>query len=259
MNTTASPDTRSPSYEACLLIIQSVCAALDRAGVDDCDDPGEAIDVMREGYERRLTAPQPPAEAQSCPECHGTGGHLWHEADGSERGDKCGTCDGFGHVYPAEAQAQGGGERKGCGDPECGCDTPSFTEPLEALRFLSGRFKYAGVSHGVAEAYARDIDAILARHDTAPPSAPVGVEELARSMFEDQADEHATPWERQWYGTQKYWRKKARDILAQQPAAVDRRHTYVQSKDHGGCANCGYPEWEPWHALAAQPGGSDND
>ena len=58
MNTTASPDTRSPSYEACLLIIQSVCAALDRAGVDDCDDPGEAIDVMREGYERRLAAPQ---------------------------------------------------------------------------------------------------------------------------------------------------------------------------------------------------------
>ena len=45
----------------------------------------------------------------------------------------------------------------------------------------------------------------------------------------------------------------------QQPGAVDRRHPYVQSKDHGGCANCGYPEWEPWHALAAQPGGSDND
>lgn len=59
------PDIRSPSYEACLLIIQSVCAALDRAGVDDCDDPGEAIDVMRDGYERRLAAHQPPAEAQA--------------------------------------------------------------------------------------------------------------------------------------------------------------------------------------------------
>jgi len=50
----AEPDDRSPSYDALLIIAQSVCAALNRAGLDDCDDPGEAIDVMREGYESRL-------------------------------------------------------------------------------------------------------------------------------------------------------------------------------------------------------------
>ena len=60
-------------------------------------------------------------------------------------------------------------ERKGCGDPECGCDAPIFTEPLEALRFLSGRLKYAGVSHVVAETYARDIDAILDQQPAAGP------------------------------------------------------------------------------------------
>lgn len=45
---------RSPSYDALLIIVQSVCGALERAGLTDCDDPGEAIDVMRERYESRL-------------------------------------------------------------------------------------------------------------------------------------------------------------------------------------------------------------
>lgn len=49
-------DPRSPSYAALLLIAQSVCGALERAGITDCDDPGEAIDVMRERYEARLRA-----------------------------------------------------------------------------------------------------------------------------------------------------------------------------------------------------------
>lgn len=31
---------------------------------------------------------------------------------------------------------------------------------------------------------------------------------------------------------------------------VDRSHKYVQSKEHGGCSECGYPEWEPWHRVA---------
>lgn len=44
----------SPSYDALLLIAQSVSAALARAGVTDCDDPGEAIDVMRERYELKI-------------------------------------------------------------------------------------------------------------------------------------------------------------------------------------------------------------
>ncbi len=43
---TAKDAQQSPSYEALLLIVQSVSGALERAGVTDCDDPGEAIDVL---------------------------------------------------------------------------------------------------------------------------------------------------------------------------------------------------------------------
>lgn len=48
--------SRSPSYEGLLIIAQSVCGALARAGLTDCDDPGEAIDVIRERYEAKLAA-----------------------------------------------------------------------------------------------------------------------------------------------------------------------------------------------------------
>ena len=53
---------RTPSYEALLIIAQSVCGALARAGIEDCDDPGEAIDVMRERLEARIAElpTQPP-------------------------------------------------------------------------------------------------------------------------------------------------------------------------------------------------------
>lgn len=44
---------------------------------------------------------------------------------------------------------------------DCGCQIPTFTEPFEALKFLSGRFKYAGVAEVVAKSYAKDIDTIL--------------------------------------------------------------------------------------------------
>ena len=40
---------------------------------------------------------------------------------------------------------------------------PAFTEPMEALWFLAGRMNYAGVSDGVAKAYARDLETILER------------------------------------------------------------------------------------------------
>lgn len=56
---------RSPSYEALDLIARSVVGALERAGVNDCDDPGEAIDVLRERYERRV------AELQAAPAAAG--------------------------------------------------------------------------------------------------------------------------------------------------------------------------------------------
>lgn len=47
-------------------------------------------------------------------------------------------------------------------------------------------------------------------------------------------------------------RKAVCDILANGETyvalgPVDRSHQYVQSKEHGGCSMCGYPEWEPWH------------
>ena len=60
----AVPDTRSPSYDALLLIVQSVCGALARAGITDCDDPGEAIDVMRESYEAMLASAVPDGLAE---------------------------------------------------------------------------------------------------------------------------------------------------------------------------------------------------
>jgi hypothetical protein len=65
-------------------------------------------------------------------------------------------------------------------DCDCGCNDPCFTEPMEALRFLSDRFKYAGVGHAVALDYARDIDRILA----APP--PPAAQPVALT-FDDKA------------------------------------------------------------------------
>ena len=44
---------------------------------------------------------------------------------------------------------------------DCGCMDPVFTTAIDALKFLSGRFGYAGVGPAVASAYKRDIDAIL--------------------------------------------------------------------------------------------------
>lgn len=51
----------SPSYDALLIIAQTVMGALARAGFDDCDDPGEAIDLIAEG--KHPNAVRPAAEA----------------------------------------------------------------------------------------------------------------------------------------------------------------------------------------------------
>lgn len=59
--------------------------------------------------------------------------------------------------------------KTGC---DCGCCSPCFTTAREALEFLSGRFKYAGVSDGVALSYARDIDQILAADVKAAAEMP---------------------------------------------------------------------------------------
>ena len=50
-----------------------------------------------------------------------------------------------------------------CTDPDCGCKEPVATTPIEMLRFLSERLKFAGVDAVVAKSYARDIDEILSR------------------------------------------------------------------------------------------------
>lgn len=82
-----------------------------------------------------------------------------------------------------------------CTDPDCGCQTPAFTEPMEAIEFLAGRMRFAGVSTGVALAYANDLDAILARqaeakeleaHTTLPKvSVPETLMARLQSMEED--------------------------------------------------------------------------
>lgn len=85
------------------------------------------------------------------------------------------------HAAPApEADAKGGA----CGRDGCGCDEPAFTSPMGALRFLRARFKHAGVSHGVAITYARDIDAILSSHPApeAPKCDPLGMPECGKPL-----------------------------------------------------------------------------
>ena len=44
---------------------------------------------------------------------------------------------------------------------DCGCNCSSFTEPIEALKFLMYRMNDCGVGDAVAESYAHDIYKIL--------------------------------------------------------------------------------------------------
>lgn len=60
---------------------------------------------------------------------------------------------------------------------------------------------------------------MLALAATLESSAPVEVEDKARAMFEAQADKLTAPWDRQWEPTKGFWRKRAAEALAQQPAA----------------------------------------
>lgn len=52
-------------------------------------------------------------------------------------------------------------KRSECNDPTCGCHLPTLQDPVQALEFLLGRFRFAGVAEGVAERYADDIEEIL--------------------------------------------------------------------------------------------------
>jgi hypothetical protein len=87
---------------------------------------------------------------------------------------------------------------------------------------------------------------------TAPPSAPVGVDEVrkARAIID-----HVI------HGEPGHELSAAHDLLtaalAQQPAQAapgDRRHVYEQSGEHGGCSVCGYPSHE---RLLHTPPGDD--
>lgn len=53
----------------------------------------------------------PPRHAEvdgrmTCPKCRGEGGERWHEADGSENGEKCDKCDGRGYLYVQPRHAE---------------------------------------------------------------------------------------------------------------------------------------------------------
>lgn len=90
----APPPT--PSYDALLLIVQSVCGALERAGVTDPDDPGEAIDVLRERWEKTA---HKPAGAVPMPE-------PFDIRD--VQGVTLEQCEAYGDAREAAARAAGG-------------------------------------------------------------------------------------------------------------------------------------------------------
>jgi hypothetical protein len=45
---------------------------------------------------------------------------------------------------------------------QCGCNDVFADNPIDMLKFLAQRFEFAGVGHGVALSYARDIRKVLA-------------------------------------------------------------------------------------------------
>lgn len=59
-----------------------------------------------------------------CPKCNGAGGERWHEADGSENGQRCDACDGFGTQQEAP------------GAVACAEDAGEFSSDTAALAFL---------------------------------------------------------------------------------------------------------------------------
>ena len=50
------------------------------------------------------------------------------------------------------------------GTCDCGCNIPVADNPEDMLRFLAGRFEYAGVADAVARYYARDIRYVIEKH-----------------------------------------------------------------------------------------------
>ena len=62
--------------------------------------------------------------------------------------------------------------REGC---DCGCNTPSFTEPFEALRFLMHRMNHAGVGEAVGASYAHDIMQILKAYNAVEADAHITI------------------------------------------------------------------------------------
>lgn len=75
---------QSPSYEALDIIARSVCAALERAGVTECDDPGESIDVLVQDYERTITRLSDALNAENGPTFMGEPALARQEAEGRD-------------------------------------------------------------------------------------------------------------------------------------------------------------------------------
>lgn len=75
---------------------------------------------------------------------------------------------------------------KGC---DCGCNDPSFTRPLQALRFLMNRMNGAGVAGLVGQQYAWDIMQILKRVNAVDSG-----EMIEWTTFEVKRPKHTQPF-----------------------------------------------------------------
>ena len=107
----ASLSAPKPSGEW-VLVPREATPEMWEAGMN-CHSPDDTQgDYLEKAWGAMLAAAPKPESAEAvCPECHGEGGRRWYEADGSERGERCGTCDGFGTAPPRpEASAPVGVE-----------------------------------------------------------------------------------------------------------------------------------------------------
>ncbi|HEY4529362.1 MAG TPA: hypothetical protein VIG97_03385 [Luteimonas sp.] len=257
----SAQEQQSPSYDSLLVIAQSVCAALARAGVTDCDDPGEAIDVMRENLEARVafleserrrlqesaSAPQPPSggeirvSARRVVEAIENGDGFWRPCSGCYE-----TSDGYNvHGFPFSTTFQchlGGGchECGGLGAVWDTTDYAAFGDEMAAA--MAAQEKGGDTAPPSAPSCGACSDGCVERgscrvRDESPPSAPVEVEGLpspAAVKYPDSGlrdDAHALSlWNAHGYDTGGQPLYSADHLhsyaahrvqLAQQPAAVD--------------------------------------
>ena len=220
---------RSPSYDALLIIAQSVCGALERAGITDADDPGEAIDVMRERYESRIAELAAKGEQQAVAEYQvrlvnvktrkvDADGYDWHRCTREEY--EQGPCQGthFAVEYrtlytrpqpAAPAPVAGDAVRIAAQRLIETLSVDSFVKSSTKnanAGFVDMRCWYAmqGEVAALKSALAQD-----RASQAAAPSAPVGVER----KYPDDGNGDDDAYNRGW--------NDCLDALAQQPASAD--------------------------------------